>query len=212
MVNIEKEIAIALRSSQLTATQLAEQIGENYKTVYGYLTKMRESNLVEKLDDKTYVLTDLGIVQYPVEPQKIDALLPKITPKIQEKTNLTRITRKINDANDDMEKSAHDFCEELKPAIQSFNELFETRAIKPINEKTVNEIKRTVNYDATTPSHYQGKTIQVFDVLNEFLTPEANQGFYVGNIIKYVVRFKGKNGKEDLLKASEYLNKLIDSL
>jgi hypothetical protein len=54
--------------------------------------------------------------------------------------------------------------------------------------------------------------MQVFDVLNEFLTVEANQGFYVGNVIKYVVRFKGKNGKEDLLKAREYLNKLIDSL
>jgi hypothetical protein len=80
----------------------------------------------------------------------------------------------------------------------------------PINEKTANEIKNHVN--GSTPDYYRGKSIQVFDILDEFLTPEANQGFYVGNVIKYVVRFRGKNGKEDLLKARDYLNKLIESL
>ena len=169
MVDMKHQIAAALRSNQLTASQLAENLGENYKGVHSALTKMLENNLVEKMDDKTYVLTDLGMIEFAAEPQKIDALPPKITPKTE-------------------------------------------NTITPINEKTVNEIKRAVNYDATTPSHYQGKTMQVFDVLNEFLTVEANQGFYVGNVIKYVVRFKGKNGKEDLLKAREYLNKLIDSL
>ena len=67
-----------------------------------------------------------------------------------------------------------------------------------------------IKYDS--PGYYKGKTMQVFDVLNEFLSVEANQGFYIGNIIKYVVRFKGKNGKDDLLKARNYLDKLIDSL
>lgn len=65
--------------------------------------------------------------------------------------------------------------------------------------------------DATQPAHYQGKTIQVFDVLNEFLTDEANHGFYVGNIIKYVLRHREKNGVEDLKKARVYLDKLIAS-
>jgi hypothetical protein len=180
MVDMKEQIAEALRSNQLTAKEIAENIGENYKTVFGHLTQMKAIRLVELLDDKTYVLTDFGMIEFAAEPQKIDTLPTKITPK-----KLTDVTEKF------------------EPMKVEAN---------PINEKTVNEIKRTVNYDATTPSHYQGKTMQVFDVLNEFLTPEANQGFYVGNVIKYVVRFRGKNGKEDLLKAREYLNKLIDSL
>jgi hypothetical protein len=61
-----------------------------------------------------------------------------------------------------------------------------------------------------TPDYYKGKSIEVFDVLNEFLTPEANAGFFVGNIIKYVVRYRGKNGCADLLKARDYLDKLIE--
>lgn len=123
---------------------------------------------------------------------------------------------------------------DMKKAIQSFDkkgntverideiEGFETRinpnqrvamavfqSHTPINEKTVNEIKHHVN--GSTPDYYKGKSMQVFDLLDEFLTPEAVNGFYVGNVIKYVVRFKGKNGREDLLKARDYLNKLIDA-
>jgi hypothetical protein len=109
---------------------------------------------------------------------------------------------------------------DMKKAIQSFDkkgntverideiEGFETR-ITPINEKAVNQIKHHVNN--STPDYYKGKSMQVFDLLDEFLTPEAVNGFYVGNVIKYVVRFRGKNGREDLLKASHYLNKLIEA-
>jgi len=63
---------------------------------------------------------------------------------------------------------------------------------------------------AVEPAHYKGKTIEVFDVLNEFLSDEAVNGFFVGNVIKYVLRYKDKNGKEDLLKAKSYLEKLIN--
>lgn len=34
--------------------------------------------------------------------------------------------------------------------------------------------------------------------------------FFRGNIIKYVMRYEGKNGKEDLEKAKWYLQYLID--
>lgn len=35
-------------------------------------------------------------------------------------------------------------------------------------------------------------------------------GFLEGNVIKYVVRHKAKNGKEDLLKARHYIDMLIE--
>lgn len=37
-----------------------------------------------------------------------------------------------------------------------------------------------------------------------------NMNFLEGNIIKYVTRYKFKNGLEDLNKAKVYLEKLID--
>lgn len=53
-------------------------------------------------------------------------------------------------------------------------------------------------------SHYD-LAIQPWDYI------AANQiGFFEGNVIKYVTRWKEKNGLEDLRKARHYLDKLIE--
>jgi aromatic ring hydroxylase len=52
--------------------------------------------------------------------------------------------------------------------------------------------------------HYRG-AIQTWDYI------VANDlGFLEGNIVKYVTRFRKKNGVQDLLKAQHYLQKLIE--
>lgn len=62
------------------------------------------------------------------------------------------------------------------------------------------------------PSHYQTKsgleTIQVIEAFTEGL-----EGIYAvdtANVIKYICRWKKKNGLQDLKKAQWYLNNLID--
>lgn len=40
---------------------------------------------------------------------------------------------------------------------------------------------------------------------------ENNLNFLQGNVVKYIVRYKEKNGLEDLNKAMEYLKRLIES-
>ena len=37
-----------------------------------------------------------------------------------------------------------------------------------------------------------------------------NLNFFEGNVIKYITRYKEKNGLEDLLKARTYLEELIE--
>ncbi len=60
--------------------------------------------------------------------------------------------------------------------------------------------------DPIKPDHYKGK-IEPLDLLesNGSLEP-----FCAGNVIKYVFRYKKKNGLEDLKKARFYLDKLIE--
>lgn len=54
-------------------------------------------------------------------------------------------------------------------------------------------------------NHYKEFRIQPIEFI------EGNDlGFSVGNIIKYVCRYKHKNGKEDLLKAKHYIELLIE--
>ena len=60
------------------------------------------------------------------------------------------------------------------------------------------------------PDYYRKNGLDLFDFF-ELMMPRAWViGFYVLNIIKYVVRFPKKNGKEDLLKARTYLDRLIE--
>lgn len=58
--------------------------------------------------------------------------------------------------------------------------------------------------DNINPAHYSRQPITPLEYI------VANKmGFIEGNIIKYVSRYKGKNGVEDLKKAQWYINKLI---
>ena len=58
---------------------------------------------------------------------------------------------------------------------------------------------------ATHPSHYPNS--RHGDIIS--LCMSGDIGFCEGNIIKYVSRWRKKNGIEDLLKAKTYLNRLI---
>jgi hypothetical protein len=57
--------------------------------------------------------------------------------------------------------------------------------------------------DKISPKYYQTK-IQPIDFIQA-----NNLNFCQGNVIKYTVRYQAKNGKEDLLKARQYLDFLI---
>lgn len=58
----------------------------------------------------------------------------------------------------------------------------------------------------TTPPHYDYK-IQPVDFIIENDIP-----FCEGNVIKYICRWKLKNGRDDLLKARHYIDILIAHL
>lgn len=64
------------------------------------------------------------------------------------------------------------------------------------------------------PAHYKTKngleTIDVIDAFTEGLV--GTEAVCTGNILKYVCRWKKKNGVEDLKKAQWYLNHLISIL
>ena len=68
--------------------------------------------------------------------------------------------------------------------------------------------KELVNH----PSHYQSETgLEVIDVIEAFTFDlKGVEAFNTGNVIKYICRWKQKDGVRDLKKAVWYLNNLID--
>jgi Protein of unknwon function (DUF3310) len=53
--------------------------------------------------------------------------------------------------------------------------------------------------------HYQKQGIQPWDIIEQY-----DLDFFAGNIVKYILRYKYKNGLEDLQKAEHYIKKLIE--
>lgn len=62
----------------------------------------------------------------------------------------------------------------------------------------------------TEPPHYKNLAIDPLEYMSVNFSNEAYMGFLEGNVIKYVSRYKMKNGVEDLRKAQHYLGLLID--
>ena len=64
------------------------------------------------------------------------------------------------------------------------------------------------------PEHYKTEngleTIDVIEAFTEGL--QGGEATNTGNVLKYMCRWKKKNGLEDLKKAQWYLNRLIDSV
>jgi hypothetical protein len=61
-----------------------------------------------------------------------------------------------------------------------------------------------------SPAHYNKAGIETIDII-ESVTGDGFETYLQGNILKYICRYKYKNGVEDLEKARWYLNRLIET-
>jgi len=59
------------------------------------------------------------------------------------------------------------------------------------------------------PSHYTDGQYECIDVMIDVFGKETVSNFCLCNVFKYVFRHRKKNGREDLQKATWYLNKLL---
>ncbi len=58
--------------------------------------------------------------------------------------------------------------------------------------------------------HYASKSVQPWQAMESWMSPEAFSGYLQGNCIKYLSRYRDKNGTQDLKKCQHYLAKLIE--
>lgn len=98
-----------------------------------------------------------------------------------------------------MESTAKSAFENIRKAYSELN--------NQLNKADTAKIKDNVNH----PQHYQSKsgleTIDVIEAFTEGLV--GGEATNTGNVLKYMCRWKSKNGLEDLKKARWYLDRLI---
>ena len=75
----------------------------------------------------------------------------------------------------------------------------------PANHREMMQQEDKVN----KPMHYRVGEVEAIDYINQQLGGEGIRHYLEGNILKYMHRWRFKNGVEDLRKARWYLDKLI---
>ena len=73
--------------------------------------------------------------------------------------------------------------------------------------KIVTSIRDASGDPVDRPSHYMQGTMEVILAIEGL-----GLGYREGNVLKYLARYRYKNGIEDLLKARWYLQRMIDEL
>jgi hypothetical protein len=76
------------------------------------------------------------------------------------------------------------------------------------------ELKREsldVKDNVNNPSHYNQAGVECIDAIKASLGDEYPD-YCKGNVMKYLWRYKYKNGIEDLKKAQWYLNSMVESV
>lgn len=87
------------------------------------------------------------------------------------------------------------------------------RKISPNEFGELNDLP-IIEVDPINPSHYQTKNgLETINVIEAFTDELAGiEAVDTANVIKYICRWKKKNGIQDLKKAQWYLNHLIKRL
>lgn len=86
-----------------------------------------------------------------------------------------------------------------------FKDDIEKGLIEEMNKQPI-IVSDSVNH----PSHYTHGKIETIDKIEDVLGLEGFQAYCVGNAIKYLDRYKLKNGFEDIKKAKRYLEFYIE--
>ncbi|CAB4213330.1 SaV-like [uncultured Caudovirales phage] len=88
----------------------------------------------------------------------------------------------------------------LETRLKTFKKI----KVKPVPETKLRSTAVVPEKAILNPDHYRKGAIEPWDFI-------VDQGlnYLAGNVVKYISRYKHKNGVEDLKKAKTYLEKLI---
>ena len=127
------------------------------------------------------------------------------------------LERKRQELIKDMEKAGIeqlDYDSDVKTIIRDGNGNVLDIQMKEPGE-SFNSCRARNGFDMVNhPNHYKAKNgMEVIDVIEAFTANLSGyEATHTGNVIKYICRWKEKNGLEDLKKAQWYLNRLIKNI
>lgn len=82
---------------------------------------------------------------------------------------------------------------------------------RDIATKIMDKLSEPKEKKFNSPAHYHdGKKLDAIGMMHQNFTREELEGFFKGNALKYIIRYQTKNKIEDLIKAKDYIDRIID--
>lgn len=97
-------------------------------------------------------------------------------------------------------------------ALSNIPVIAERRKVENLQSR-VNDAGLQQAFDTVQrPSHYNQSDIECIDAIKASMTLAEFQSYLKGNVLKYLWRYRHKNGLEDVKKAQWYINRLAAEL
>ena len=180
-----KNMKIDCYTNSIEIEEIAQNyINEHEKTV----------NTIEKIEEKhKYKVGDKVKIRY-MDPDKYSE------PMVDCGGDIATITDIINSQGN------------IQYRVKENYYYWDEEILEPVEEKItlkeLQEIKNNVDH----PKHYTNGKYECIDIIEDVTKDLTGlEAVCTANVIKYMWRWKLKNGVEDLKKARWYLNKLIDN-
>lgn len=106
---------------------------------------------------------------------------------------------------------------EERTAIRLYNDIIITYGSVTASKREfpnipIQEYKAKQNDVVNSPNHYTQNGRETIENIRDTMSSEGYQGYCVGNVVKYLARYKFKNGLEDVKKAKKYIEFLEEEL
>lgn len=213
MAHLTKDVVKKMADEGMSVEEIAEQFMPAYP-------KMKKSMMIAKV---TSLLTGKsGRHKKPIKSE-VTVLQEGEEISLDVEESGSDIKEIAEQVHKDFERIAAESADKIAAHQEEYEEAYEDENVGMTDaeieeararmEEIAKELSKAIpDYIIDHPPHYTTGKFEVIDYIQDKLGTEMFEGFCIGNVLKYVSRYRLKGGLEDLKKAAWYLNRIIKTL
>ena len=213
MAHLAKDVVKKMADEGMSVEEIAEQFMPAYP-------KMKKSMMIAKV---TSLLTGKsGRHKKPIKSE-VTVLQEGEEISLDVEESGSDIKEIAEQVHKDFERIAAESADKIAAHQEEYEEAYEDENVGMTDaeieeararmEEIAKELSKAIpDYIIDHPPHYTTGKFEVIDYIQDKLGTEMFEGFCIGNVLKYVSRYRLKGGLEDLKKAAWYLNRIIKTL
>lgn len=213
MAHLTKDVVKKMADEGMSVEEIAEQFMPSYP-------KMKKSMMIAKV---TSLLTGKsGRHKKPIKSE-VTVLQEGEEISLDVEESGSDIKEIAEQVHKDFERIAAESADKIAAHQEEYEEAYEDENVGMTDaeieeararmEEIAKELSKAIpDYIIDHPPHYTTGKFEVIDYIQDKLGTEMFEGFCIGNVLKYVSRYRLKGGLEDLKKAAWYLNRIIKTL